>query len=201
MSLGYRFHQRSMWETFQWRMCSAAPKQAHHQEISWLWLRATGIGKRCTRLGRIPIRPVLPAEPDFFACCNVRRNQTIHGVPAELRKLRVRVKDEKRVARAGGDECNGCDADNSDGIVLHRPETQQDDGGYAGKQILNRKMNVVDDWKRNESPEKQEKICMIAPFESLEKQPSKRPQPKNRQEDDNKETPTERQRDKNYDNE
>ena len=90
-------------------MCSATAKQADDQQISWHWLRAAGIGERCARLGRIPIRPVLAAEPDFLACCDVRRNQTIHRIPTELRKLRVRVKDEKRVAGAGGDQRSGCD--------------------------------------------------------------------------------------------
>src|ERR1700722_9854866 len=107
MSLRYRFDQRSMRETFQRRMCSATAKQTDHQQISWHRLRAAGIGKRGARLGRIPIRPVLAAEPDFFASGNVRRNQTIHGVAAELRELRVRLEDEKGVAGAGGDQGSG----------------------------------------------------------------------------------------------
>src|ERR1700689_2906159 len=122
-----------MRETLQRRMCSATAKQADDQQISWHWLRAAGIGERCARLGRIPIRPVLAAEPDFLACCDVRRNQTIHRIPTELRKLRVRVKDEKRVAGAGGDQRSGCDANSSDGKAIYQAEAEEDDGGNAGK--------------------------------------------------------------------
>ena len=46
---------------------------------------------------------------------------------------------------------------------LHQPEAEQNDGGHAGKQILSRKLDVVDDGKRNQNPEKQEETGIFAP--------------------------------------
>ncbi len=184
-----------MRETLQRRMFFPAPEEAHHQQISRLWLRATRIRSKCRPCqGRIPISPFLLAVPDFFTCRNVWRNQTIHGVPAELRRPRVGVKDEKRVARAGGDQGNGCDADNAGGKNFGQPEANENYGGHAGEQVPYRKMNIVRGGKRNQNPEDQEETELIAPLPCFEKQADQRKADKNRREQEKWLNPTQQER-------
>ena len=94
----------------------------NYQQISGPWLRAARIGKFRPSQGRIPIRPVLPAEPDLFACRDVRRNQSIHGVPANLRELRIRAKNQYGVACSGNDYRKGRDASDPERHALQQPE-------------------------------------------------------------------------------
>jgi hypothetical protein len=78
----------------------------------------------------------------------VRFDQTIHGVPAKTREFCVRAKDQKGIANAGNDQSDDCGSRDSGRTNLHQPEAEENYDGHAGKQVLSRKLEVVDVWKR-----------------------------------------------------
>ncbi len=118
-------------------------KHVHHQQISGLWLRAPRECKSCPGQGRIPIRPVLPGEPNSFAFCNVRCNQLVQGISIKFGKFCVRAQDQNRAGGTAGDEGQDCSPGKPDRNFFRPPEADKNYRGYAGKQILRRKITIV----------------------------------------------------------
>ncbi len=100
------------------------------------------------------------------------------------------MKDQKRITGAGNDQHYDYGSGKLPRDSVQQPEAEQNDGRYAGKEILHRKVNVVGNGKRNQNPEHQEEVDMIAALRRFEKQVGQHPEPNNYEEQNQRKIPS-----------